>query len=831
VSPEHEEPIRVLRVIARLNVGGPAQHVAFLSRELDRRGYRTTLAAGQVGEGEGSMEDMVRQLGVEPVFVPSLQREISLLSDLAAVWHLVRLIRTERPRILHTHTAKAGAIGRSAALLSGRARPTAVVHTFHGHVLRGYFGPVASRVFTWVERVLGRFSDALVAVSPEVRDELVRMGIAPAEKIEVIRLGLDLERRVAVPPGAREEMRDRLGVAADQIAIGWLGRMTEIKRVDELLHVFAELRRRGVDGVLVLVGSGPLRRELEVLADSLGVAGRCRFVGFSDDVAPYYAAFDLVVLSSANEGTPVTLIEALAAGKPVVSTAVGGVRDVVEDDRAGFLVPPGDVTAFAGAVETLARDAELRRRFAEQGRSVLERYSVPRLVDDVDTLYRSLLEAAAPRALPAPPGAAKPLPLSLRNVHGRVRALPPPRRTLRVILLSQYFPPEVGATQSRMQAFAEYLAARGHQVTVICEFPNHPQGVIPPEYRGRLVEDDRSNDYRVLRVWVRAREAKTQVNRIAFYLSYTGMAMALAPRAGRADVVLASSPPLFSGIAGSAIAAMNRAPFVLDVRDLWPAAAVSLGQISSGPALRLAQRLERRLYRDAAAVVAVTGPFCDHIDAIRRRAPRTALIPNGTLDLFLDGSGPPDRLGVPPDRFLVTFAGTHGIAQALPAVLSAAEQLRDEQVAFVFVGDGPMKQSLVREALDRGLDNVFFRPQIPLESIPPVLAASDALLVPLSAHPVFADFVPSKMVDFMAAGRPVLLAAHGESARILEAARGGIVSSPEDPAELAEAVRWLAAHSEERAAMGVRGREFARKRLRSVQSERLEQVLLDVVGR
>jgi glycosyltransferase involved in cell wall biosynthesis len=821
-----DEPIRILRLIARLNVGGPALHVSYLSREFDEIGYRTTLVAGRVGGDEGSMESEAQELGVIPLYVPELQREISPFLDVAAVRRVRALIRELRPHILHTHTAKAGAVGRTAAALA-RPRPAVVVHTFHGHVLRGYFGPAQSAAFLQIERRLAAVSDALVAVSPEVRDDLVRLGVAPADRITVIRLGLDLDRRVAAEPGARDQVRAELGIPSEEFVVGWFGRMTEIKRADDLLRAFARLRARRGEGELVLVGDGPLAPGLRSLADELGVAPHLHFTGYRSDVGRLYAATDVVALSSANEGTPVTLIEALAASRPVVSTNVGGVVDVVEDGRSGFLVAGGDVEAFAERLSLLADEPELRASFGAHGSAdVRARYSIPRLVADLDSLYRTLLEreasserhgrrrpAALPRALPRTP---------------RPRA----PRTLRIILVSQYFPPEVGATQSRMQSFAEYLADRGHQVTVICEFPNHPQGILPEAYRGHLLEDDRANAYRILRVWVRADPEKTQRTRMAFYLSFMGLATAVGPLAGRADVVLATTPPLFTGLAGLAIARLNGAPLVLDVRDLWPAAATSLRQISPGWETAAAEALERLLYRSASLVVAVTRPFCDHIDALRADGPPTALIPNGTLEQFFL-AGPPkagDRLGVPPERYLVTFAGTMGIAQALPAVLAAAERVADV-ADFAFIGDGPMKQATVAEAERLRLTNVHFRPQLPVEHVPPALVASDAMLVSLSAHPTFAQFVPSKLIDFMAAGRPVLLAAAGESARILEVAGAGLVVAPEDPRALADSVRWLHGHPEEAAAMGQRGRAFAARRLRSFQAERLEQALLDITGR
>jgi glycosyltransferase involved in cell wall biosynthesis len=309
------------------------------------------------------------------------------------------------------------------------------------------------------------------------------------------------------------------------------------------------------------------------------------------------------------------------------------------------------------------------------------------------------------------------------------------------------------------------------------------------------------------------------------------LATAVSPLAGPVDVVVATSPPLFTGLAGLFIARMKRAPFVLDVRDLWPAAATSLRQISPGLVTRSGLWLERFLYRSAAQVVAVTQPFCEHIDALRRPGqPPTGLIPNGTLDLFFEEPPRRERFGVPDDQFLVTFAGMHGIAQALPAVLDAAESLNGS-AHVAFVGDGPVKDLVVADAAQRDLHNVSFHPQVPLEDVVPALAGADALLVPLSSHPTFRSFVPSKLVDFMAVGRPILLSAAGESVRILEDSGAGIAVDPEQPAELAAAIRWLADHPAEAAEMSRKGRAFAQTRRRSAYAEELESLLFDVTAR
>jgi len=381
-------------VIARLNMGGPALHVAYLTAGLRERGYETTLVAGTLARGEDSMAFVARELGVDVVTIPELGREISPLRDLIATLRLAWLIRRERPQILHTHTAKAGTVGRLAARLAGGARPPIVVHTFHGHVLRGYFGPLRSRIFRWLERWLARHTTALVAVSPQVRDDLVAFGVAPPEKFVVIRLGIELEQRVADTDG-RSETRRYLGIPPDRFTVGWIGRMTAIKNTEDVLSAFKALRTGGVEATLCMVGDGPDRAELERRAHELGIMRDTLFLGYQQDVAPFYAAFDALVLPSSNEGTPVSVIEALAARTPVVATRVGGVPDVVREGEDGFLVETGDTEALADRLARLAADPELRERMGARARErVLPRYEVSRLVDDVDRLYRTLLSVA-----------------------------------------------------------------------------------------------------------------------------------------------------------------------------------------------------------------------------------------------------------------------------------------------------------------------------------------------------------------------------------------------------------------------------------------------------
>ena len=385
-------------MIARLNVGGPALHVSYLTEGLASRGYETTLAAGEISEGEGSMAFVAERRGIQVTAVPGLQREVSPFADAAVVRELAGLIRRLQPHVLHTHTAKAGAVGRLAARLVGSDRPPVVVHTFHGHTLRGYFGPVKEQLFRRIERTLARETDALIAVSPEVRDELVELRVAPASHFAVVRLGIQLSERME---GAErgDALRASLGIPTERFTVGWVGRMTAVKQATDVLRAVRLLHDQGVDAALVMVGDGPDRDALEALAGELGIAEATRFVGFQDDVGPWYHAFDALLLPSRSEGTPVSAIETLASGRPVVATRVGGVADVVQDGVDGFLVDFGDVEGAATHLARLAGNPELRARMGAAGQErTLGRYRVERLVDDIDRLYRSLLaEKGIPR--------------------------------------------------------------------------------------------------------------------------------------------------------------------------------------------------------------------------------------------------------------------------------------------------------------------------------------------------------------------------------------------------------------------------------------------------
>ncbi len=388
--------MKVVRIIARLNVGGPARHVVLLDRGLRARGYDTLLVHGSIDPGEASLEHLAQTSGLRTLKIPDLGRSISPLSDIRAFLQVTRTIFREAPDVVHTHTAKAGTLGRLAALAfnatRSRRRRCVLVHTFHGHVLSGYFGRVGNVLARLIERTLGAATDRTVAISPRQRRELVdRFRVASDARTVVVPLGLDLGpllEQTADAPNLRRELQ----IGDEDIVVGYVGRFVPIKNIALLVRAFADASLLQKDMWLLLAGDGPLRTELESLADRCGIKDRVRFLGWTENLGALYATLDVCALSSLNEGTPVAIIEAMAASKAVVATAVGGVADVVDEGRTGLLVESGDADALAAALRRLAADpAERLALGVAARREVAQRFSSERLVDDIDHLYQEAL--------------------------------------------------------------------------------------------------------------------------------------------------------------------------------------------------------------------------------------------------------------------------------------------------------------------------------------------------------------------------------------------------------------------------------------------------------
>ena len=387
----------IVRLIARLNVGGPAIQAILMTEAFQKKGYRALLLTGEVPPGEGSMEYLAEERGVQPIKIARLSRKISSISDLKSLWRLIRIFQLERPTVVHTHTAKAGTLGRLAAMLTG---VPVRVHTFHGHVFSGYFSPALTQVFLAIERFLARQTDCIVAVSTSQRNELVETyKIAPAEKIIVIPLGFDLDRflRVREPHGI---FRASVRCAPAAHLVGWIGRMTAIKDPALFLESAARIHAALPSAKFVMVGDGDLRQDCEGRIRQAGLEPKVSLAGWKRDLSPVYADLDLLLLTSITEGTPLALLEAMAAGRCFVSTDVGGVRDLMigpgrkeegwERFENGILVPR-DSRRLAEAAQYLLLRPELRREMGSAGKEFVRKvYSSDRLASNLEELYVKL---------------------------------------------------------------------------------------------------------------------------------------------------------------------------------------------------------------------------------------------------------------------------------------------------------------------------------------------------------------------------------------------------------------------------------------------------------
>ena len=413
-------PARVVRVVARLNVGGIARHVTWLTAGLKDLGYPTLLVTGTVPTGEDDMSYFAAQHDVHPLVIPEMSREISP-KDLLTVWKLYRQLVRVRPEIVHTHSAKAGTAGRLAVLLYrwltpgtllGRPRPCRVVHTFHGHIFHSYYTPLTTRLFVTIEKVLARLAtDRIVVISPQQYREIhEQFGVGCAGQFAVIRLGLELEtfRDWAE---RRPIVCAELGARDQDLLVGIVGRLTKIKNHHLFLQAVAAFKNgqsaRPARRVRFLViGDGQLRPDLEEQSRALGLSEDVRFLGTRADPQNFYPALDAVALTSLNEGTPLTLIEAMANARPVIATAVGGVVDLLGEGpcpsptngpgytvcRHGLLVRPRDAQAFARGLGRLLEDDDERRVMGDRGRCFVETYyAKERLLADVKRLYDNLL--------------------------------------------------------------------------------------------------------------------------------------------------------------------------------------------------------------------------------------------------------------------------------------------------------------------------------------------------------------------------------------------------------------------------------------------------------
>ena len=376
----------ILHIIARMNIGGPALHVAQLSSGLMQKGFETTLVSGRQADTEGDMTDLAEEYGLRFHLYNNLGARLSPWNDLYACSRLWRLMRLTSPRIVHTHTAKAGALGRIAAKL---AKVPIIVHTFHGHVFSGYWGSGISKIIILIERILARASTVILTVSESVRNELLQHNIAPPEKIYVLPLGLDLNiyKNCSAKTG---QFRRELGIEKNVPLIGNVGRLVPIKNHRHFLMAAHLMVQSGFDGRFVIVGSGQLAPELQKLSSEIGIGDLVIFTGWRRDLDRIYADLDVLVNTSINEGTPYAIIEAMAARVPVVATSVGGVPDIINSEMTGYLVSGDDVNSTVDAIYCALKTSDAILDAAQS--HVLEHHDLESMINRTANFYSKLLK-------------------------------------------------------------------------------------------------------------------------------------------------------------------------------------------------------------------------------------------------------------------------------------------------------------------------------------------------------------------------------------------------------------------------------------------------------
>lgn len=383
----------------RMSISGPTHHAAYLTKFMEDK-YETMLISGMIESGERDGSFIMKEMGVEPVYIKDMERSINFTKDIKAYTEIRNIIRSFKPDIVHTHAAKSGALGRLAAI---HEKVPIIIHTYHGHVFHSYFGKLKTSVFLAIERFLGKRSTRIIAISDKQKEELTNtFRIAPASKFSVIKLGFDLSKFVDNDGVKRSSFRKEFDLEEDKIAFGIIGRVTAVKNHDHFLRSFAAHKSNSkANSIAFIIGDGDLMDETQKLCNQLGLKSSTPqnehsdsdviFTSWREDIDVVMNGLDVVCLTSLNEGTPVSLIEAQAAQKPILTTNVGGVEDIVLKDKSAILYEVNDVEGMAKGITELAENPSKRMEMAKHANSVREEFSYQRLVRDIDSLYQKLM--------------------------------------------------------------------------------------------------------------------------------------------------------------------------------------------------------------------------------------------------------------------------------------------------------------------------------------------------------------------------------------------------------------------------------------------------------
>ena len=759
-----EKRIKVLRIITRLNIGGPSIHVSLLTKGLDPERFESILVSGNVSDLEGDMNYVATDLGLKPLIVPSLKREISSSQDIRTLVRLLKILDQEKPDIVHTHTAKAGTLGRIAVFIHNliHKKRILVIHTFHGHVLHGYFSWLTSQMFIRAERLQAKATDLIIAISRSQKSELSRKyHIAPEEKFRTVKLGFNLQSFSSVK-NVKGRFRKSVGVNPKIVLIGIVGRLVAIKNHKMFLdaaRIFVG-ENPGIEVKFVIIGDGELREELMSYSVALGLSDHVIFCGWIRDLPEVYADLDILILTSINEGTPVSIIEAMASSVPVISTDAGGVQDLIGPPRSkydldgfevcqrGLICRRGDANGLAKGLKFILMNSSFRQETSDAARKFARRdYSADRLLTEIEAIYLNLIKDQSYDQVVPEKAAVIQL------------GATPPLKVLQVY--KDYYPPVVGGVEGHINLLANGLKDRGIKVEVLVS-----------NTRAKL-EIENINGIRVIKVPQLGRFASAPLN---------ASLSTWVRRLGKEADVIHFHFPNPTGEMASLLAGLHSKIVVTYHSDIIRQA--NLAKVYS-PFLR-------RFLKRSEVIIATSPPYVESSEVLRHFRDKCRVIPFGIdlsrFRLNTERSGQAAAIRRIYGGPIALFIGKFRYYKGLYVLLEAMKMV---QGSLLLVGIGPMERDLKkRVAVDDDLrGKVFFLGELSDEDVVNHLHACDVFVFPSIFRSEAFGIV---LLEAMACGKPLVSTELGTGTSFVNQHKEtGLVVPPNDVKALAGAINYL----------------------------------------
>ena len=778
-----KKKIKILRIITRLNIGGPSIHVSLLTKGLDPERFESILVSGNVSDLEGDMSYVARDLGIKPMIVPSLKREISLHRDIRTLIHLLHILAQEKPDIVHTHTAKAGTLGRIAVFIHNRLhkRKVLAIHTFHGHVLHGYFSRLKSEMVIWAERLQAKATDVIIVISGSQKNELSRKyRIAPERKFRTVKLGFDLQPFSSVK-SLKGQFRRRIGVEPKTVLIGIVGRLVAIKNHKMFLDTAKIFigKNPGIQVKFMIIGDGELRQELMSYSAVLGLSNHVIFCGWIKDLPEVYADLDILVLTSKNEGTPVSIIEAMASSVPVISTDAGGVRDLIGSLRSrfdldgfevckrGLICRQGDADGLAKGIQFVLMNSGFRQEISNVACKFVRRdYSEDRLLTEIESIYLNLIEGQ-----------------SCEQVREKAAVIQlgarPPLKVLQVY--KDYYPPVVGGVEGHINLLANGLKDRGIRVEVLVS-----------NTRAKL-EMENIDGIRVIKAPQLGRFASAPLN---------ASLSAWVRKLGKDADVIHFHFPNPTGEIASLIAGLSNKTVVTYHSDIVRQARLA----------KLYSPLLQRFLKGSDVIIATSPNYVKSSDVLHQFRDKCKVIPFGIdLSRFAPNDNTKKEVAGIRGNYegpIALFIGKFRYYKGLYVLLEAMKMVEG---TLLLVGIGPMERNLKKQvAADDELKNkIFFLGELSDEDIVSHLHACDVFVFPSIFRSEAFGIV---LLEAMACGKPLISTELGTGTSFVnQHQETGLVVRPKDGKALAGAINYLFVNPEVRGRFGKAARERVEK--------------------